>query len=113
MEDKYFSQFELYLFVFCLQDSKKVEVHADDGIVFQLLSGADDIVGENKFDASLLQATGGGGGEGQSPKDMAVSKLNKVHTLKHIQSRVFEHSNKSSILDTPYVYMYTLTLLIV
>ncbi len=47
--------------------------------MFQLLSGKEDFVGENKFDASLLQATGGGAsGDGQSVKDMAASKLNKV-----------------------------------
>ncbi len=65
-------------FSLSIQDTKRVEVHADDGIVFQLLSGADEFVGENKFDASLLQATGGGAGDGQSTKDMAASKLNKV-----------------------------------
>ena len=66
-------------FIVSYKESVHVEVHADDGIVFQLLSGKEDFVGENKFDASLLQATGGGtGGEGKTVKDTAASKLNKV-----------------------------------
>ena len=50
-----------------------------------MLSGKDDMVGENKFDASLLQATGIGGGgggasgsQGQQGSAMSASKLNKV-----------------------------------
>ena len=61
-----------------MKEDAKIEVHADDGIVFQLLSGKDEFVGENKFDMSLLQATGGGPGEVESIKDVTASKLNKV-----------------------------------
>lgn len=58
-----------------------METHADDGIVYEMLSGKDDIVGENKFDASLLQATGiggAGGSQGQQGSLVSASKLNKV-----------------------------------
>ena len=55
-----------------------------------MLSGKDDMVGENKFDASLLQATGIGGGgasgsQGQQGSAMSASKLNKVsHSCAHV-----------------------------
>ena len=54
--------------------------------MFQLLSGKDDFIGENKFDASLLQATGGGAGEGPV-KDVAASKLNKVSEIEKLAVR--------------------------
>ena len=53
-----------------------VDTHADDGIMFQILSGKDEFVGESKFDTSLLQATGGGSSGGAHSD--TVSKLSKV-----------------------------------
>ena len=70
------------------EDVTKVEVHADDGIIFQLLSGKDDFVGENKFDMSLLQATGGTGGSVQQ-QDKGSSKLNKVVTHEYTYTHMY------------------------
>jgi coatomer subunit beta len=67
----------------------KIEVHADDGIIFELLSGSDDFVGENKFDASLLQAMGVAG-SGHTQQAIATqSKLNKVIQLTGFSDPVY------------------------
>ncbi|XP_019850006.1 PREDICTED: coatomer subunit beta-like [Amphimedon queenslandica] len=74
------------------EESQKVETHADDGIVYEMLSGKDDIVGENKFDASLLQATGiggVGGSQGQQGSLVSASKLNKVVQLTGFSDPVY------------------------
>ncbi|XP_065911705.1 coatomer subunit beta-like [Dysidea avara] len=70
---------------------EEVTVEVDQGIVFPLLtSGTSDAdVGENKFDSSLLQATGhvvGGHGDGQSDYQ---SKLKKVIQLSGFSDPVY------------------------
>lgn len=73
-------------FIFLQEDAdNKIEVHADDGIIFELLSGKDEFVGENKFDVSLLQAMGvTGGGAGNQQNAANSSKLNKVKIISGI-----------------------------
>ena len=53
-----------------------MSVHADSLITFLQLSAGSEEVGENKFDVSLLQATGATGGQREEGK--SASKLNKV-----------------------------------
>lgn len=55
-------------------------VQADDAIVFHQLSGLTDMVCENKFEMSLLQATGDVLG-GRKVPSSTESKLSKVCSL--------------------------------
>lgn len=59
-------------------------VQADDPIVFHQLSGQSDLVGENKFEMSLLQATGAIAG-GKKENSSAESKLSKVLSVCNLQ----------------------------
>ena len=52
-----------------------MSVHADSLITFLQLSSGSEEIGENKFEMSLLQATGAGG---QKEERKITSKLNKV-----------------------------------
>ena len=61
-------------------------VEADDAILFDHLSGLTDMVGENKFEMSLLQATGEVLGGRKEPSS-TESKLSKVLTV------FFHHSS--------------------
>ena len=88
------------------EDVTKVEVHADDGIIFQLLSGKDDFVGENKFDMSLLQATGGTGGSVQQ-QDKGSSKLNKVVTHEYTYTHMYMYKH---IYTHPHTYVQVVQL---
>lgn len=56
-------------------------VQPDDLIMFLQLAGVKDDVGENKYDLSLLTATGasgGTGGQGGGKEEKLKSQLNKV-----------------------------------
>ena len=57
-----------------------LSVQPDDLILFLQLAGQKDEVGENKYDLSLLTATGasGSGGTAGSKEDKLKSQLNKV-----------------------------------
>ena len=57
-----------------------MSVQPDDLIMFLQLAGERDEVGENKYDLSLLTATGATGGTGiaGSKDDKVKSQLNKV-----------------------------------
>ena len=58
-------------------------VQPDDLIMFLQLAGEKDEVGENKYDLSLLTATGASGGTGTAgaKDDKLKSQLNKVGRL--------------------------------
>ena len=58
------------------EKTKAAIIETDDGIMFDQLSGQSDFVGENKFEMSLLQATGAVGGPKASRA--TTSKLSKV-----------------------------------
>ena len=66
----------------CAQVSDETSgVQPDDLIMFLQLAGERDEVGENKYDVSLLTATGasgGMGGPGAAKDDKLKSQLNKV-----------------------------------
>ena len=55
-----------------------MSVHADDLIVFLQLAAQRDDVGENKYDMSLLTATGGAGMGQKKEQEKANSQLSKV-----------------------------------
>ena len=55
-------------------------MQVDDAILFHQLSGLTDMVGENKFETSLLQATGDALGGRKEPSS-TESKLSKVLTV--------------------------------
>ena len=66
-----------------------MSVQPDDLIIFLQLAGEKDEVGENKYDLSLLTATGATGGTGVAggKDDKVKSQLNKVreHCAMHGQ----------------------------
>lgn len=55
-----------------------MSVHADDLIVFLQLAAQRDEVGENKYDMSLLTATGGAGMGQKKELEKDTSQLSKV-----------------------------------
>ena len=57
--------------------------------MFLQLAGEKDDVGENKYDLSLLTATGGGA-QGGGKDDKIKSQLNKVISLIIISDHVFD-----------------------
>ena len=74
--------FTIYgIFFFYQVSDESSGVQPDDLIMFLQLAGERDEVGENKYDLSLLTATGaagGMGGPGAAKDDKLKSQLNKV-----------------------------------
>ena len=72
----------IFMNMCCTQVSDEtLGVQPDDLIMFLQLAGERDEVGENKYDVSLLTATGasgGIGGPGAAKGDKLKSQLNKV-----------------------------------
>ena len=72
---------DLWYFFFYQVSDESSGVQPDDLIMFLQLAGERDEVGENKYDLSLLTATGaagGMGGPGAAKDDKLKSQLNKV-----------------------------------
>lgn len=61
-----------------MEEGSGVKVHADQAIHFLQLAGMQEVVGENKYEMSLLTATAGGGGTAHKAGGKANSQLSKV-----------------------------------
>ncbi len=59
----------------------QVSVHADDLILFLQLASQQDEVGENKYDLSLMTATGGASSAQRKEQDKTATQLSKVCSL--------------------------------
>ncbi len=63
----------------CLQSPEdQVSVHVDDLIMFVQLASQQDEVGENKYDLSLMAATGAVASAQRKEQDRVATQLSKV-----------------------------------